>query len=149
MTATLTRGGLIANPDDGDHPDDPLQKQERPSQPHAPSKPPSTAPSNATTAAAPRGGDAQGNVKVWIRHDAAAKAIRTTLSNGPPWSAVVRRVTEDARTHKVLADEKVSGDEPDYHDRWYSPVPDGPRDIITERHYVEPPGATVPIKHLL
>ena len=70
-------------------------------------------------------------------------------SNGPPWSAVFRRVTKDASTHEVIADEKVSGDEPDYHDRWYSPVPDGPRDIITELHDVEPPGTTVPVKHLL
>ena len=75
-------GGLIANPDDGDHPDDPLQNPERPSQPHAPSKPPSPAPSNATPDAALRGGDAQGNAKVWIRHDTASKALQTTLSMG-------------------------------------------------------------------
>ena len=73
----------------------------------------------------PRGGNAPEDVKVWIRHDSNAKALRTTLTKGPRWSTVVRRITKGAKTHEVLADEVVNGDEPDYHIRWSEPVPGG------------------------
>ena len=76
-------------------------------------------------AALPRGGNAPEDVKVWIRHDSNARALGTTLTEGPQWSTVVRRITKDANMHAVIADETVNGNEPVYHIRWSEPVPGG------------------------
>ncbi len=47
--------------------------------------------------------------RVWSRVDTDAACFRTTLSSGPQWSQVVRRVTTDMDTGAVLDDEDVRG----------------------------------------
>ena len=50
------------------------------------------------------------NVHVWTRRDKKAKVFMTTLSGGPEWKQVFRRVTTDAETGEVLEDDPTIGD---------------------------------------
>ena len=73
-------------------------------------------------------------INIWAAVASKANRCRTTKKGGPNWSDVVMRITRDANSGKeierlenasaILAKEIL-----------YGPVPDGPRDIITELCY--------------
>ncbi len=68
---------------------------------------------------------------VWIRTDRGAKTFRTTKKGGPQWSSVYRRVTKNAETGEVVADELVRNlTEKQLHRMLAHPT-----NLLTELHY--------------
>ena len=59
----------------------------------------------------------------WIREDRRATAFRTTLSGGPKWQTVRRRVTEDATTGTIIEDTPV---DPSADIHYHAIIPEGP-----------------------
>ena len=71
-------------------------------------------------------------LSTWTRVDDKSRCFKITKDGGPAWSRVIRRITSDSNTGKILDDWDVCSD-PDRHR--FGRVPDGPRSIRSEFIY--------------
>ena len=71
-------------------------------------------------------------LSTWTRVDDNSRCFKITKDGGPAWPRVIRRITSDSTTGKILDDWDVCSD-PDRHR--FGRVPDGPRSIRSEFIY--------------
>jgi hypothetical protein len=84
-------------------------------------------------------GKEETTIRIWSAVARNAHRCRTTMKGGPNWGDVVMRIIRDANTGAEL-DRLENASAILSKDILYKPIPDGPRDIITELYYRGKPG---------